>query len=82
VTAPVAPKVIKFLVGSRSMGKCSYTWPIGSGGTSFYIKPLADWAQDIKVSLHGPDPARGLTGGYKIELDRSAATAIQGAGAC
>lgn len=66
------PKAIKFLVGSRDLGKFSYTWRIGAGGTSFYIKPLPAALQDIKVSLHGPDPARDLTGGYKIELDESA----------
>ncbi|TFV44880.1 hypothetical protein [Blastococcus sp. TF02A-35] len=74
-------RVIKFLVGSRRLGKFSYTWRIGSGGTSFYIKPLPAALQEIKVSLHGPDSARGLTGGYKIELDESAGSTQQDAGA-
>jgi hypothetical protein len=80
VAATSEPRVIKFLVGDRSIGKFGFTWRIGSGGTSFYIKPLAGWAQEIKVSLHGPDPSRGLTGGYKIELDKSAAASVHKAG--
>jgi hypothetical protein len=69
-------RVIKFLVGDRTLGRWSYGWRMGAGGTSFYIKPLVAWAQEIKVSLHGPDPARGLRGGYKLELDASARGAV------
>jgi hypothetical protein len=72
--------VIKFLVGDRALGKWSYAWRVGSGGTSFYVKPLAGWAQDIKISLHGPDTARGLTGGYKIEVDSTSADVVKKAG--
>jgi hypothetical protein len=69
---------IKFLVGSRTTNKYSWSWRLGVGGTSFYIKPIADWAQDIKISLHGPDPARGKRGGYKIALEPRLAEGTRG----
>jgi hypothetical protein len=73
------PTAIKFLVGSRSHSRWSYAWRIGSRSTSFYIKPLPDALQDIKISLHGPDP-RHPEPGYKFALDASAAGQVERAG--
>jgi hypothetical protein len=73
-------RALKFIVGSRLLGTYSYSWSILAGGTSFYVKPLLPAMQTMKVSLHGPDPARGLRGGYELEPDRGADAAVEAAG--
>lgn len=73
-------RALKFMVGSRTLGKYSYSWSIFGGGTSFYIKPLPAYMQSWKIRLHGPDPGRQLRGGYKLESDASAAAAVEAAG--
>lgn len=65
------PKAIKFLVGHHPAKKYSYGWRLGPQGTSFYIKALPSDLQIMKVSLHGPDPARDLDGFYKLAQDHS-----------
>jgi hypothetical protein len=72
---------IKFLVGSWESAKLSYGWRVAANRRSFYIKPLLGNMQDLKVSLHGPDPAHGFpSSGYKLARDRGAAAAVQRAG--
>ncbi len=65
---------VKFLVGSRRGMVFSYTWRLGAGGTSFYVKPVLPALQQFKISLHGPDPRPGLQPGYKVELDSGASS--------
>ena len=74
-----ADPIPKFLVGSRSTNRYSFTWRIGSRLTSFYIKPLHPALQEIKISLHGPD-SRHPRPGYKFELDEKASERVQSAG--
>lgn len=47
---------ILFLVEDSRRRRRSYSWRIWSGGTSFYIKSTYAQFNDMKVSLHGPDP--------------------------
>jgi hypothetical protein len=74
-------KAIKFVVGSRSSGKCSYAWRVWKGNRSFYVKPLPQIMADLKISLHGPDPAKGYDkSGYKLARDWRATERVRRAG--
>ena len=77
-----SPRAIYFLVGDRGTGNYSYAWRAGTGGTSFYIKPVYTSMTFLKISVHGPDPRPGLRPGFKFEIDRGAISAVRQAGGC
>jgi hypothetical protein len=68
------------LVGDRDTGIFSYAWRLGTGGTSFYIKPVEAALSQFKISLHGVDHRPGIRPGFKVELDESAESAVADAG--
>jgi hypothetical protein len=74
------PEAFYFLVGDPNSGVYSYCWRLGSGATSFYIKPRYAALTLFKVSLHGPDDRPGLMPGFKVAIDQSAEAKVRGAG--
>ncbi|MFC9250000.1 hypothetical protein [Amycolatopsis thailandensis] len=63
---------ICFVVDDNQTNVVSFCYRVWAAGTSFYIKTRnLDLA--TKISVHGPDPHHGGSGGFKLGLDASAA---------
>jgi hypothetical protein len=78
--SPSLPSTLYFVVLNRDNQICSYTWRIGTTGTSFYLKARAKPLGAVKISLHGPDPREGLSPpGFKLAIDRSALPGVAAA---
>jgi len=74
------PSTLYFVVYSKVNRIYGYTWRIGMGGTSFYVKARAPYIA-VKISLHGPDPRTHLSlPGFKVAVDRSALPKVRAAG--
>jgi hypothetical protein len=67
---------ILFVAGARDGTRYSHVWRVWAHGTSFYIKPRTVALSSLKLSLHGPDAARGRSGGFKLALDQNASNAV------
>ena len=74
-----APKALYFIVADKQRRICGYTWRIGWGNTSFYIKSTYKPMSALKISLHGPDP-RHKRPGFKIAVDEPAVSGAKNAG--
>lgn len=78
--SPSLPSALYFVVFNRANKIYSYTWRIGTSGTSFYLKARAKPLGAVKISLHGPDPRPNLAPpGFKLAIDQSALPGVAAA---